>query len=102
MRPPRRNQGGSEATQDEIAVGFGEVGPQGNGLAIGGDGLVELAFVFEGIAEIIVGFGEVGPEGDGLATGGDGLVELSVVSEGTAKSCDRLRRSSGRRAMAWR
>ena len=45
-------------------MGFGEVGPEGNGLAIGGDGLIELSFVFQGIAEIAVGFGVVGLEGD--------------------------------------
>jgi len=45
----------------EIVVGFGVVGSQGDGPAVGGDGLIELAFALQGYAEIAAGFGVVGP-----------------------------------------
>ncbi len=66
-------------------MGLREVGPECDGLAIGGDGLIELSLVFQGNAKIVVRFGEVGPEGDGLAKGGDGPVELSSFCQGTAE-----------------
>jgi len=50
---------------DQITVGFGVVGPEGNGLTMGSDGLLELPLVGQGHAEIVVGFGIVGLKGDG-------------------------------------
>ena len=74
-------------------MGLGVIGLEGNRLAIGGDGLVELAFVSQGIAEIVVGLGVVGLEGDGLAIGGDGLFELPFALSGQCQDCSGLRHS---------
>ena len=58
---------------------------EGEGLTIGGDGLVQLAGVFQDITEVVVGLGIVGFQGDGLAIGHDGLVRLPVASQGHAE-----------------
>jgi hypothetical protein len=39
----------------QIAVGFGVVGPQGDRPAIGGDRVIELAFLSQRGAEIVMG-----------------------------------------------
>ena len=48
-------------------MGLGEVGLEPDGLAVGGDGLVELALAPQGVAEVGVGLGVVGLEPDRLA-----------------------------------
>src|SRR5262249_16735589 len=42
----------------KIAVGFGEVGPEPDRLAVSGDGLVQLALVPQGVAESVAEFGD--------------------------------------------
>ncbi len=71
--------------ENKVAVGAGVAGPQCDGLAIGGDGLIELAFGYQSIAEITVGFRQAGIEFDGPATTGDGLVKLASVFQDGAK-----------------
>ena len=66
-------------------MGFGKVGPQGDGLTVSGDSPVELALLSEGIAEVGVCFGIVGLEGDGPTAGGDGLVEFAFVFQDDAE-----------------
>ncbi len=48
-------------------MGLGVVGLEPDGLAVFGDGLVELALVPQGVAEVGVGLGVVGLEPDRLA-----------------------------------
>src|SRR5208282_5562509 len=67
--------------ENEITVGLGKIGVEGDGLATGGDGFIELPSVCEDDAEIEVDFGRIGPEGDRLAVGGNGLIEFSLVSQ---------------------
>ena len=57
-------------------MGLGEVGPEPDRLAVGGDRLVQLAVVVQGDAEVVVGLGGVGLEPDRLAAGGDGFGQL--------------------------
>jgi hypothetical protein len=42
-------------------MGFGEHRIASNSLAIGVNGIIEVAFVLQGNAEVIMGFGVVGP-----------------------------------------
>ena len=69
----------------EVAVGLGVVGLEPDGLAVVGDGLVQLPLVAQGDAEVVVGLGVVGLEPDGLAVVGDGLVQLPLVPQGVAE-----------------
>ena len=64
-------------------MGRGEVGLEADGLADGGDRLLELALVDQGVAEVLVGLGEVGLEADGLAELGlgGGIVVLAVAQD---------------------
>ena len=48
-------------------MGLGVVGLELDGGAIGGDGLIQLALILEGIAQVVVGLGIVGLEPDGGA-----------------------------------
>ena len=48
-------------------MGLGVVGLEPDRLAVGGDGLVELPLVAQGVAEVLVGLGVVGLEPDRLA-----------------------------------
>src|SRR5580698_8156369 len=48
----------------EITIDQGTVRVQGDGLTKGGDGLFELALVFQGHAEIVVSLGIIGPDCD--------------------------------------
>ena len=41
----------------EVVVGLGVILLESDGLAVLGDGLVQLALVVQGIAEVVVGFG---------------------------------------------
>ena len=66
-------------------MGFGVVGLEGDGLTVGGDGLVELALARSGHCRDCCGLREVGLEGDGLTIGGDGLVELAPLSQRIAE-----------------
>ena len=56
-----------------------------DGLAIGGDGLVQLLLVGQGVAEVVVGVGQLRIEFDGLAVGGDGLVQLLLALQSVAE-----------------
>ena len=51
----------------QVVLGFREVGFEGNGLTISGDGLIELAAVVQGISQVAVRFGIIGPGGNRLA-----------------------------------
>src|SRR5271155_1654095 len=66
-------------------MGLGIAGLERNGLATGGEGLVEFSLVIQGVCEIKVSLGEVGPEHDSLMIGGDGLIKLPPGSQGIAE-----------------
>ena len=51
----------------EVVVGLGVVGPEPDGGAVCGDGLVLLPLAAQGDAEVVVGLGVVGLEPDGGA-----------------------------------
>ena len=51
-----------------------------DGLAVGGDGTVHVAFGAQSVAEVVVGQGELGVEFDDLAETGDGAVEVMLVA----------------------
>ena len=70
---------------DQIAVRFGVIGLEPNGLPIGSDRLVKLPLVFQGVAEIAVRFGVIRLEPNGLPIGGDRLVKLPLVRQGVAE-----------------
>ena len=58
---------------------------ESDGLAVLGDGLVQLALVTQGDAEVVVGFGVIFLEPDGLAVLGDGLVQLALDLAGRCR-----------------
>src|SRR5271156_1489852 len=64
---------------EQIAVEFGQVGIEGDGLAIGDDGVLELRLFAQGVAGIAVGLGVSGVKGNGAMVGGDGLIDLSFL-----------------------
>ena len=67
-----------------------------DGLAVAGDGLVQLLLTEEGVAEVDVGIGVFRVEFDGLAVAGDGLVQLSPGLSGHGRGCSGPGRISGR------
>ncbi len=71
---------------DEIAVRLGIAGIQGDRLAIGGDGLVELsAFPLNALPRLLKRFGKTGSSRDGTLIGRDRLVELPRVVQRIAE-----------------
>ncbi len=71
-------------------MGVGIVGPQGNRLAIGGDGLIEQSSGLQRNAEIEVSFGVAGSQDDCLAVGGDGLIHPPAFPQGIAEIVARV------------
>ena len=69
----------------EVEVGLGVILLESDGLAVLGDGLVQLALVLQGVAEVAVGLGVILLESDGLAVLGDGLVQLALILQGDAE-----------------
>ena len=70
---------GLEEKAGEVVVAFGVVGLESEGVAIGGDGVVQFALGGEDLAEVGVVGGDGGAEGDGLADevfGGGVLIGL--------------------------
>ena len=74
-------------------MGLGKVGLDFQGLAVMGDGLVELSAAGQGDAEVVVGCSVVGLDFQGLAVMGDGLVDLSAAGQGIGRGCCGPRRS---------
>ena len=72
-----------------------ELGEEGGGLLVGGDGLVEPPHLLQGVAEVVQRHGfavpvaELGEEGGGLLVGGDGLVEPPHLPQGEAEAGQR-------------
>ena len=66
-------------------MGRGEFRVEFDGLAIAGDGLVQLPLDIQGNAEVVVGAGVFRVEFDGLTEAGDGLVELALILQGIAE-----------------
>ena len=60
----------------------GLTGVKPDGLAVFGDGLVQLALSPQGDAEVAVGFGELGVEFDGLPIADRGAVQVPLVPQG--------------------
>jgi len=71
-------------------VGFWEVGVEGDGLTVGGEGLVEGSAVFQGIAEVAAGFGIAGVEGEGPPDQIHGKVFFSHLIGDDAQQVQRL------------
>nr|WP_323685253.1 hypothetical protein [Lamprobacter sp.] len=65
-----------------VEIGRGRSGRQGECLAIGRDGGVEIALLLQESAKVAVQQGALGVEGDGLAQAGDGRLELAVFLQG--------------------
>ena len=68
-------------------MGLRVVGLDFQGLAVMGDGLVDLSAAGQGDAEVVVGLGVVGLDFQGLAVLGDGLVDLSAAGQGAGRGC---------------
>ena len=64
----------------------GVLGVEGDGLLVGGDGLVVAAQVTVHVAQPVVRVGVLGVQGDGLLIGGDGLSHLSCFRQSEAQS----------------
>ena len=76
-------------------MGFGITRPDANRAAIGGDRLIELSPVSQGIAQVVVRLGQAGIQGNGPVICGDGLVQLSIGFQRITKivvGCGRVRR----------
>jgi hypothetical protein len=61
----------------QVVMGLGVISPDGDGPAITGHRLIQLAQVLERIAEIIVRLGVIVVDLQGLAATGDGVIRLS-------------------------
>ena len=72
-----------------------DLGEEGGGLLVGGDGLVEPPHLLQGDAEVVqlLGFAvpvaELPVEGGGLLVGSDGLVEPPHLPQGDAEAGQR-------------
>ena len=74
-------------------MGLGEVGLEPDSGAVGGDRLVQLALLLEGVAQVVVGLGVVGLEPDRRAVGGDRLDPAGLGPAGHCPGCCGPRRS---------
>ena len=63
-------------------MGFDEIGPEGEGEAVAGFGLVKTAELLESVPQVAVGLDEIGPEGEGEAVAGFRLIKTAKFLEG--------------------
>ncbi len=71
--------------ENQVAGNVGGFAIQGNGAAVGGDGLIKLPAFPQRNAEITEGVGQVGTKGDRPPKRGDGLVEPPSIPKCNAK-----------------